>query len=350
MSRTNQTIRLLAKTFLFSIGLTLVACGGGDDPTTYPSITYTGATGAAVVTEANAADFPVAMLEGSTDSASIPVAAAIDGDAHTEQSAQHTAMLNILTEQVKNDIIKYQDDTNNNVVSAASITELGNCSPNPGSVTIIDNSTPPNLNGSFTYNNLCIDSGFGLEFVMHGKINYNGIYALVAVTVTDPVTGTSTSTNEPVFESLTISIEYLKLTVRTNTESFSEEFSGSISVTYDGTLDNTVTSMTITTNFQANGLTYKIENLEVITTSTSMSIRGRFYHPTYGYVDVITTEPFDLVIGSNPEKYCTGTMQLSGDGGVIDFTANTNCDTYDICFTAAAAGSTPSCKPAVTWP
>lgn len=67
------------------------------------------------------------------------------------------------------------------------------------------------------------------------------------------------SGNYPIFQSMTISIEYLKLTVRTDTEAFSEEFSGSMTLTFDGTISNNIAGLTVTTNFQANGLTYKMK-------------------------------------------------------------------------------------------
>jgi len=336
MSHTNKFIRLSAKAFLLSIGLTLVACGGGGGGSPYPNIQYTGATTQATITEANASDFPVVMLEGSSSSSNAnPFAAVIDSNA--TQSAQHTAMLNILVEQIKNDILNQQNTPDSNIVSAATQTLAGTCSTNPGSTTITDNSTQTNLNGSFTFDNYCNgDINFGGEVILHGRMNYSG---------------TLVSANPPIFQSMTISIEYLKLTVRTNTETYSEEFSGSISLTYDGfgNFPSNITNMTVSTNFQANGLTYKIENL-VIDTSSGLNISGRFYHPEHGYVDFTTTTIFNLIPGSNPEKYCGGTLQLTGSGGdIIDFTADANCSTFTVCVTPSSTGL-QTCQPAQTWP
>lgn len=335
MSHTNKSIRLSAKAFLLSLGLTLVACGGGGGGTTYPSIQYTGATTQATITEANASDFPVVMLEGSSSSSNAnPFGAAIDSNA--TQSAQHTAMLNILAEQIKNDILNQQNNSDNNQVSAFTETTDGTCPTNPGSFTFTDNSTSTNLSGSFTFNNYCVgDIAFGNEIVLHGRINYSGSLFL--------------SGNDPIFQSMTISIEYLKMTVRTSTETFSEEFSGSMTLTFDGTISNGITGLTVTTNFQANGLTYKIVNLKIDTLS-GLNISGRFYHPEHGYVDFTTTTNFTLVPGSNPEKYCSGTLRLEGSGGdVIDFTADASCTTYDICFTPTS-GPIPPCTTGIAWP
>ena len=155
------------------------------------------------------------------------------------------------------------------------------------------------------------------------------------------------SGNDPIFQSMTISIEYLKLTVRTDTEAFSEEFSGSMTLTFDGTISNNIAGLTVTTNFQASGLTYKIENL-VIDTSSGLNISGRFYHPTHGYVDVTTTTNFTLV-STNPDKYCGGTLQLTGSGGdAIDFTADNSCSTYTVCVTPN--GGLQTCQTGLAWP
>ncbi len=156
------------------------------------------------------------------------------------------------------------------------------------------------------------------------------------------------SGNDPIFQSMTISIEYLKLTVRTDTKTFSEEFSGSMTLTFDGTISNNIAGLTVTTNFQSNGLTYKIENL-VINASSVLNISGRFFHPAHGYVDVITTSNFTKV-GVNPDKYCGGALRLTGSNGdVIDFTADNSCTTYTVCMTPSST-DLQTCQPAQTWP
>lgn len=337
MSHTNKFIQLSAKVFFLSVGLTLVACGGSGGGSAYPNIQYTGATNQATVDETNAADFPVTMLEGSTSSSSTnPYAAAIDGNA--TQSAQHTAMLNILAKQLKNNIADQQNNSSGNQVSAFTETVPGTCPTNPGSLTFTDNSTATNLNGSFTYNNLCEgDLGTsGVEITLHGKMNYSGTYFLDIF-------------DNPIFDSMTITIEYLKLTVTTNTETFSEEFSGSMAMTFDGSIANNITGLTVTSNFQANGLTYKIENLAIDTSGGILNISGRFYHPTHGYVDVTTTRDF-ILFDTNPDKYCDGELQLEGNGGVVDFTASPDCSQYSVTFTPTGSGTPTYDSGMVAWP
>ena len=342
---TNNTIRHSAKYFLLSLGLTLVACGGGGGGSSYPSIQYTGETNQATVDETNAADFPVTMLEGSTGSSStssfVIGSSTTNPDNTAPQSAQHTAMLNIVAEQIKNNVINLQNNSDSNIVSAVTNTGYGTCPENPGSLSVTNNSTQTNLNASFTFNNFCIGDiniSYGSETVLNGKINVTGLY--------DSSTG--------IIFNMTMSVEYLKLTVRTDTgtaiETFSEEFSGAMTATFDGSPSNIIVSMTLTTNFQANGLTYKVQDL-VVDTSSGLAISGRFYHPTHGFVDVTTTKNFSLY-STNPDKYCGGSLRITGNGGVVEFTANVDCTQYSVTFTATGNTSgTPDYEPGfVAWP
>lgn len=332
MLHTIKTTHLFTKMFLFSMGLTLAACGGGGggSGTSYPNIQYTGVNTQAEVTETNASDFPVAMLEGSTSSSDAnPFGVASSSNT---PSAQHAAMLNILAEQIKSEVLAQQNSTGNNLVSAATQNIEGTCSPNPGRFTLTDNSTSTNLSGNFTYDNYCISS-LGSSSVdditLHGKISYSGTLVL--------------SGNQPIFQSMTISVEYLEFTVGSS----SEEFSGSMTITFDGSTFNRVASLTVTTNFKANGLTYKIEDL-VINASNVLNISGRFFHPTHGYVDVTTTSNFTK-FGVNPDEYCGGSLQLTGSNGdIIDFTADFSCSTYEVCVTPNAGLRT--CQSGLTWP
>lgn len=331
MSQKNNSIQKLAKILLAGLTITLISCGGGGGGgTSYPNIQYSGVSTEATITDANAPDFPVPMLEGSTSSSEANPFAIISSS--KAQSAQHSSMLNILSEQIKSDVLAQQNNTGSNLVTAATQSENGTCDPNPGSITITDNSTSTNLSGSFTYNNYCI-SNLGSssidDITLHGKISYSGTLFL--------------SGNQPVFQSMTITVEYLKFTVG----SISEEFSGSMTITFDGTTFNNITGLTVSTNFKANGLTYKIENL-VINASSVLNVSGRFFHPTHGYVDVTTTSNFTKV-GVNPDEYCGGSLRLEGSNGdIIDFTADMSCTTYEVCVTPN--GGLQTCQSGLTWP
>ena len=174
MNAKQQIKKAINKTFLLSLFLTLLAAcgggggndsGGGNTGPTFPSITYTGATGAATVNAGNAADFPITMLEGSSSSTSS--ASLVTGVTTTEssQNVQQTVMLGIFAENLKS-IIQAAKGSGN-IVSAATLNENGTCPNHPGTATIIDDSTQTTLNASLTLNNFCvgdINSATGISF------------------------------------------------------------------------------------------------------------------------------------------------------------------------------------------
>lgn len=329
--------QIFTKSLILSLGLTLVACGGGGSGSggnsQYPSIQYSGNTNQATVTEGNSKDFPVTMLEGSSASASANPYGAVTSEASLD--VQHGAMINLLAEQIKENILKPKNTAS--IASGATSTITGNCSGNQGTLIEVSNTSGTVISGSLTYNNFCTTSA-GYDFTLHGKINitvnYNG----------------STDANSVIIYNVAVNVEYLKMTVTSASGTFSEEFSGSMAITFDGTVNNTISNITVSTQFQANGFVYKVENLVVNKAGGTLSISGRFYHPVHGYVDVTTPagKEFNL-ISTEPDKYCGGTLQVNGNGGSFEFTANSDCSSFDICYTAAgdAACTTPT---TYSWP
>lgn len=332
MSHTNKTIRLSAKLILLSFGLTLAACGGGGGGggSTYPSIQYSGKEGQAIVNPSNADDFPVTFLEGSA-SASEANPYSIATDPNTTQDAQHIAMLKIVTEQIKNNILNNTQESGSSIASGVTNTYTGTCA-NPGTYTDNYTVTSTGFTGTATFNHYCVgDSSFSLA--MYGKISYSATYV---TPVSTPV----------VLKTFSFNVEYLKMTLNTGTDIFSEEFSGSIAVVYDGIDDfpSNIETMTVSTTFKANGLTYKIVDLQIDATS-GLALSGTFYHPGHGFVKVSTPAgyKFSLVPG-NPDKYCGGILYLEGSDGdpvtptltTIEFEANSDCTGYKICVRPSA--------------
>ena len=328
-----QNLKTITKrTFLLSLLLTLLtACGGGggNSGPTYPSITYTGATGAATVDASNASDFPVTFLDGSSSSAgSNPLGASMTGT--SSGNTQQVSVLKDLANKITKDTLMLHSATNTSVTAAVT-SETGTCS---GSKTTNDNSTQSNLDATITLDHFCTvnttDSSISVE--LHGRMHISGSY----------------SANPTILHTITVSVEYMKYTLHTSSGTFSEEFAGSMTLTFDGTTANIMTGLSISTVFQANGLTYKIENL-TIDNSSGLAIGGTFYHPLHGYVTITTPVGKEFTqVSTNPDKYCGGSLKISGSGGVIDFTADATCSTYDICFTPD--GGVQSCTTSIAWP
>ena len=308
-------------TYLVIVAATLLtACGGGGDGDTdtgtgYPSISYTGSTTAAVIDQSNAADFPIVVLEGSSGTGNIPLAASIDsvsadGIPNAENIKRASGVIS--------NLIKANLGNTAEQVTAATTAQTGSCG---GQVTYSENNSSTSFNGSIQFDNFCEVDPYGYQLSLYGRITFSGTFYLDA-------------TNNPVFTSLTMTVEYLKIVFTDGITTVSDEFSGSINVTGFDPNTNEPLDFTMTVNFTHEGKVFKIVNLQV--DDFAGTISGRFYHPDHGYVDVTTPDPF--VYNSVTEQFCGGTLHIegadvSGNTASIDFTADASCSNYDICVT-----------------
>lgn len=296
----------------------LTACGGsgGGGGTSYPNITYSGIETEAVIDQTNADEFPLVMLEGGSGSTSIPLAissqaGAAEGIPNKENVKKASA---VITSLVSSNL-----GNNTDQVTGASQSLTGNCG---GTATVTDNSTSSSFSGSMKFDNYCEIDPFGYQLSMHGLISFSGNYYLDA-------------SNSPVLTSLSLTIEYLKITFNDGSTTVSEEFSGNLTVTSFDPVTNEPLDFTITVNYVYQGQVFKIANLQV--DEFAGTISGTLYHPDHGYV-VITTDPTDpFVYDSVTEQFCSGTLHIEGSDGAgntasIDFTDD-SCTTYDICVT-----------------
>jgi len=305
----------------FFVAALLSACGGGggDGATGYPDITYTGSTTAAVIDQNNAADFPFVVLEGSSGTGSIPLAANIEsvgsnGMPTVENIEKATGVIVGL--------IKSNLGTSGNLVTGATTSQPGSCG---GQLIITDNSSTTILNGSIEFNNYCETDPSGFQLSLHGKLTISGTFYLDA-------------NDSPVFTSLGLTVVYLRMTIFDGVETITEEFSGSMIATSFDPVTNEPLDLTITINYKYEGQVFKIANLQV--DEFTGTISGTFYHPNHGSV-VITTDPTDTFFyGSFNERFCNGTLLITGvdtlgNTAAISFTdPDTYCTTYNICVDA----------------
>jgi hypothetical protein len=299
------------------------ACGGdGDGGTSYPSITYTGSTTAAVIDQSNAADFPFVVLEGSSGTGNIPVPTGIDsassGGIPSSENIKKAA--SIISDLIKTNLV---NGANLVTAAATSQTNSGSCG---GKATYSDNNSSSSFNGSIQFDNFCEVDSYGYRLSLHGRLTYSGTFYLDA-------------NDNPVLTSFNLTVEYLKIVFTDGSTTVSNEFAGGISVTGFDPTTNEPLDFTMSINFKHNGKVFKIVNLQL--NDAAGTISGRFYHPDHGYVDVSTTVPFvyDAII----DKFCGGTLHIEGvDNAVppntatIDFTSDLTCSTYDICITIGA--------------
>jgi len=325
------------KHLIFTLLLALLAlglngCGGGGDDNTVVD-PYKGNTSAATLTDSNKDDFAIAALDGGASASVLNPYGLSENTAPAPKKAQRASLMSMLAEQIKNNVLATQAGSNptfsgNSVTPSAIADQQGTCPGHNGSMSVSDNSNGGTINITMTYNNLCMgDLATGSEFTLSGQIAISGSF-------------TQTGTG-----SITIAFKNFQMTLETATAKYTDSFSGSMTLTLE---NNVITGIKYTTVFSSDGKVYKVENLSVVKTANTLTISGKFYHPVHGYVDIKTTEPFDLISGSNPPQYCSGSLQISGAGGVIDFTANADCTKYEVCFTPT--GEIQSCVANKTWP
>lgn len=304
MSCTNKIIRLSTKTFLLSLGLTLVACGGGGGGSSPTGIVYTGSTDPADVDNTNTQTYSAAIMDGSQDSQenlnNFGITA-ITTDGGVNQNKQH-AMLSAFVQQVKTDI-----ENNNfggtNLISGATQTITGDCLGKEGTITISSAQTSTSVTVSMTYSSYCT------EFVGTTTTISGSLTAVVALS------GSSIT-------SMNITIPHIVMTTANGTTTYTNEFSGSIAVAFTagGELEN----MTISVNFTENGKVYKITSMSYATSNSNITISGTIYHPDYGYVTFTATEPFALY----NDQLCGGTLTVTGVNSNFTITADATCESY----------------------
>ena len=207
-----STSSLLKNTFTYLVivaATLLTACGGGGDGDTgtgYPSISYTGSTTAAVIDQSNAADFPIVVLEGSSGTGNIPLAASIDsvsadGIPNAENIKRASGVIS--------NLIKANLGNTAEQVTAATTAQTGSCG---GQVTYSENNSSTSFNGSIQFDNFCEVDPYGYQLSLYGRITFSGTFYLDA-------------TNNPVFTSLTMTVEYLKIVFTNGIATVSDEFS-----------------------------------------------------------------------------------------------------------------------------
>ena len=255
----------------------------------------------------------------------------------SEAKAQRSTVVISSTNLIKNTILSTISNKSNNVIISAATASINGTCPNPGSATFTDNSGNNVINGSITFNNFCVGTDTD-SVTVFGQITYSGTYSL-------------DGSSNVIFNTLSMNMVYLKVTTKGPgiTGEYSEEFSGTFTAnSFD--LNNDVTSISFSAIFDVGGESYKVENLKFDTSGGQLDISGRFYHPVHGYVDVTTTAPFTKIFGA--EQYCDGSLQITGDGGTVDFTANADCSEYSVTFTATGnnTGTPDYDSGLVAWP
>lgn len=293
---------------LFALGAVLIAgCGGGGGSSS-SSVSYTGVTTEAVITDANAQTLTTAAVEtagSSTDLSTLVIA----GDLAAETPAQGLSLPGLAKLLAGMKDLGQLAGTSVAAGSTVSQTITGSCG---GSATISgtnsgDNVTV-NITGTITYSNYC-------ETTLEGNATING-------SITFTLVGTA---NDFVF---TISAPYLAISA------------GGQSVAYNMNYTFTVTGSTATATMTANyrgtdGKVYRIENYQIVLGNygQTIDISGKLYHPDHGYVTVSTPTPLQYSNCYGYYRPTIGVLRVTGAGGVYAEFMPQDCDQYQVCLT-----------------
>lgn len=282
----------------------LAGCGGGGGGGTSSSVTYTGVTTEAVVTDTNAEALTSAALDG-YDTAKSGSMLVMGGDIAAQDPAGGLSLPGVarLLAGMKDMALA----AGPSMAAGSSQTMSGTCG---GSATSsgINSGTESNVNitGSITFTNYCEPTSEG-NAVIHGTISFT-------------LVGTM---DNFVF---TFSTSYLSIAVGGQSVAYSMNYT----LTYNGL----TATATMTANYRGtDNKTYRIENYQVVLNEAdqTVDISGKLYHPDYGYVTVSTPSP--LLYGNCFGDYrpTSGALRVTGAGGHYAEFQPQGCLEYQIC-------------------
>ena len=322
MLHTNKSIPLIAKSFLLSLGLTLVACGGGGSSTPASVVSYSGNTEQATIDLTQAEEISGAFFSSSQKNVGGIVAGANISSAQTLDSNSK----NTLIEKLKQDALA-SININSSLVSGAtaSATVTGNCvangitsvSDDGSSATVTANFNNSEINSTITYNNLCIyEASTGAHLVLNGVINAS----IIGTNLLDQNNPSSAVINQIIFSAQNLSVKYTDASDNSFTVTMTEKYVFSLTYNQDGTLNRI--DVTSYTDFDFNGEVYRFE-IEVMNNITKL----KFYHPSHGWVEYVST----LTNGCNDGYPDGGTLVITGANASYTVTPSGSCDgTYTV--------------------
>jgi hypothetical protein len=260
------------------VGMSAACSDGGGGAA---GVTYSGATTAAAVTSSNAVVIASTAYQGGNSSGSLTLVGVAVSPADQSggglSPVPAVAISRVLTDAVSAAHLGSPASSPAIVGASVSVSDTlpdGNCGGTASYSGTADDVTGA-ISATFSFNNWCND----------------GVTISGSVTVSGEV---DVSGSTPVLVSLTFS--FTVLTVSDGTDTFTG--TGTISLDFGTTPE----SLTVAMDFSdGSGAVYRVSNFVVAVTPTTggedVSLSGRFYHPDYGYGDVVTITPFFVATG-----------------------------------------------------
>lgn len=291
---------------LFGVVLIVImtACGGGGGGSISgggsATISYTGLTTQAAITDANSATIASSAYQGGTTGSSIGnIAAMSQSSSEVNQGKpRHLILAQIVEKAVRKiDFTSAKQSANSKAVTSESIYIAGDCPGSPGSAsgTLSVNDVTGEFSGTIDFNSYCSQG-----YVTSGGTNVSG--AVDFDYYGDPFI----SMLDASFNALTV----------TSSCGDSLTAGGGFNLSVIGVSETLTINMRVRDNSTSE--VFWIENYTVTATDNGsyadVSITdGKFYHPDYGYVTVATTTPMRFYVGSDwPSQ---GVIVYTGSAG-----------------------------------
>jgi len=277
--------------FLFALIPFLVSCGGGGGSGGSASISYTGSTTQAVITQTNGENIAYSAYQNGDTGNTLDAVLGVQLTGNITPSRPRMLLLSqALRKSV--DHISLEHDRYN--LSEGAIVNdsspfTGGCGGSANYAISINDATY-DFNGTFTFNSYCND-----ETTLSDILTFSGQF----------------NPDTLIFGQVTLSFD--NLTVSSGTDSFTADG--------DITLDPSTSPTSVTLNMvmvdNSTDKTYQAKNFVMALTdnltSVTMTISGRLYDPDYGYVDITTPTPLTISAGNSyPDS---GELLASGSNG-----------------------------------
>lgn len=302
----------ITSTFLaFGLGTTLfvAGCGGGDGGTT-SSVTYTGVTAQAVVTNENAeALLETALNAGEGLNTAYGVATSTDEASPSGLSLSELAkLLANVAERPR----MTAPESAIGVTSSFSDTIPGDCGGTAtfnGTYTYIEYPYSYTEAGSVVFSNYCMTTSEG-NVIQNGGATYS-------------LTDTDTELN------LSLTSSNLMVSFGGETITYNMQYAANIDS------DTSVMTVTMDADYRTqDGKVYRVEDYQLVFANfSSLTISGRVYHSDHGYVDITTPEALQFTFCGEIYRPTSGTLRVTGaEGTSAEFIAQ-GCDEYQVCVT-----------------
>lgn len=302
----------ITNTFVaFGLGTTLLVagCGGGGGGTT-SSVTYSGITAQAVVTNENAeALLETALNAGEGLNTAYGVATSTDEAAPSGLSLSELAkVLANVAERPR----MTAPETATGISSSFSYTDPGDCGGTAtynGTYTYIEYPYSYTEGGSAVFNNYCTTTSEG-NVIQNGGATYS-------------LTDTDTELN--------LSLTASNLMVSFGGETVAYNMQYALNIDYD----TSVMTVTMDADYRTqDGKVYRVEDYRLeFANFSSLTISGRIYHPDHGYVDISTPEALLFTFCGEIYRPTSGTLRVTGaEGTSAEFHA-LGCNEYQVCVT-----------------